>query len=446
MARKDIGRTLSGIALLATLLLTIAPNVHAQFGGGKVTFSISGNTGIGDVELRGFPSGLTRSDGAGYYRVEVPYGWSGTVTLVKEGYSFDPSPKSFGPVKSNLDGQDFVPSIKRYTLSGTVSMGNIMLDGFPQGPIQVGPDGKYEVNLEYGWSGVIKPVKEGFVFTPPSREYPALNRSMSNQNFEAKPQTFTISGHVTVDNGPLAGVQLKGFPNTVTTKPDGSYSVEVPYKWTGTVIPLKDGYVFEPGQRDYPETLMSIDSQDYFGSRITYLLTGNLGIEGATLDGFKDGDVVYGVGGYFEAHVNWGSSVVLTPKRDGYTFKPANRRLPQVKENMQDLNFEAEEIVITISGTTGGLPDVELQGLYTADGKPVVSDQLGRYSVTVPYGWTGQVTPVKEGYSFTPPANTYNNLTKDVISDIYRPARVKIPFPAPFPIWMGLDYVVFPCR
>ncbi len=444
MVRKDIGRTLSGIAVLTAMLLTLAPTVHAQFGGGMVTFSISGNTGVGEVELRGFPSGSVRSDATGYYQVEVRYGWSGTVTLVKEGYSFTPSPKSFSPVKSNLSGQDFVPELRNYTISGTTGMGNIRLDGFPEGSIQVGPDGRFEASVQYGWSGTITPMKEGIAFSPPYRSFNEVKRTMTQQNFTAQPQTYTISGTMRVDNGVLAGVVLQGFPEKVTSKPDGSYSVQVPYKWNGTIIPLKDGYVFEPGQMEYHETLMDQLDQDYYGNRLTYVLTGSLGIDNATLQGFNDTEVSYGAGGYFEARVNWGSNVVLTPKLDGYDFNPPNRRLTQVRENMQGLDFEAKEIRFTLSGTTGGLADVELQGLYTLDGQPVYSDQAGSYSVTVPFGWSGVITPVKEGYSFTPENRNYDRLTRDMMSDIYRPAKKKYAISGTIPDMEGVLLRGFP--
>lgn len=430
MARKHLGRTLSGIAVLATLLLMLTSNVHAEsFGGERVMFSISGTTGIGEVELRGFPSGSIQSDATGYYSVKVGYGWKGTVKPVKEGYSFSPNPMSFSPVKGNLDGKDFVANIKRYTISGTLSgaIGHdgVLLDGFPGGPIEVGSDGRFEVDVDYGWSGEITPIKEGIAFTPRSLPYEAVKHSLSNQNFEARTQTYKISGRVTIDNVSLAGVQLQGFPGpgVVTTNPDGTYSVEVPYKWHGKVTAVKEGYIFEPGQQEYQDMLMPMSNQDYYGKRITYVLTGNLGVDNATLKGFNnDADVIYGGGGHFEARVNHGSSLILTPKLEGYTFDPPDRRLPQVKNNLDGLNFVAKEIFFSIKGSTG-LPGVELKGLSTADGLTVISDQQGRYTATVRYGWSGQVTPVLEGYSFNPPTKPYNNLTRDMTNEIYRPTR-----------------------
>ena len=95
---------------------------------------------------------------------------------------------------------------------------------------------------------------------------------------------------------------------------------------------------------------LSLSDQDYYASRITYILTGCLGVDNARLDGFNDNEVVYGPGGYFEVRVNWGSNVVLTPKLEGHTFSPSCRRLSQVKENMQALDFEARAKTCKIIG------------------------------------------------------------------------------------------------
>ncbi|MCH8194266.1 MAG: hypothetical protein IIA65_09665, partial [Planctomycetes bacterium] len=58
---------------------------------------------------------------------------------------------------------------------------------------------------------------------------------------------------------------------------------------------------------------------------------------------------------------------------------------------------------------------VRLVGLA---GNPV-SDESGFYSVTVPDGWSGKVTPVKEGIAFDPPALNYQNLSRDEANQDY---------------------------
>ncbi|MBI5605785.1 MAG: SBBP repeat-containing protein [Deltaproteobacteria bacterium] len=66
---------------------------------------------------------------------------------------------------------------------------------------------------------------------------------------------------------------------------------------------------------------------------------------------------------------------------------------------------------LTISGTVtaggSGLGGVMLTGL---PGSPITAAG-GSYSATVSYGWSGTVTPVKTGYTFTPPLTIYAGVT-----------------------------------
>jgi peptidoglycan/xylan/chitin deacetylase (PgdA/CDA1 family) len=50
-------------------------------------------------------------------------------------------------------------------------------------------------------------------------------------------------------------------------------------------------------------------------------------------------------------------------------------------------------------------------------GNPVVADSSGNYSLNVTYGWNGTVTPVKLGYTFAPPSNTYTSVITNRTSD-----------------------------
>ena len=85
---------------------------------------------------------------------------------------------------------------------------------------------------------------------------------------------------------------------------------------------------------------------------------------------------------------------------------------------------------VTISGLIG-LPGVALEGL---PGRPV-TDEAGRYSVRVPVGWSGTVTPVsaevaEQGFRFDPTSRTYDRVQSDLPNMDYRLARIPVP-PAP---------------
>ena len=100
---KFLTRTL---IVLVILSLTTAGPAIAQFSTGPVTWTISGNTGVGGVVIKGL-AGDPVSDEKGYYSVEVPYAWSGTITPTKEGYSFEPSSLAYSNVKADQTNQNY---------------------------------------------------------------------------------------------------------------------------------------------------------------------------------------------------------------------------------------------------------------------------------------------------------------------------------------------------
>jgi len=89
---------------------------------------------------------------------------------------------------------------------------------------------------------------------------------------------------------------------------------------------------------------------------------------------------------------------------------------------------EAQTAVLTysISGKVvkaggGGLDGVEMEGL---PGNPTTNDQ-GQYSTKVESGWSGTVTPKKEGYSFSPPNRSYASVTSNKIGQDYTASYIQ---------------------
>lgn len=73
------------------------------------TFTISGHVAVPGTTLlynNGTPKSVI-ADSNGDYTLTVPYGWSGTVTPQKTGFSFMPASRGYANVTSNLSDQDF---------------------------------------------------------------------------------------------------------------------------------------------------------------------------------------------------------------------------------------------------------------------------------------------------------------------------------------------------
>ena len=62
---------------------------------------------------------------------------------------------------------------------------------------------------------------------------------------------YTVSGTVTADATPLAGVTMSGLPGSPVTNAAGGYVAVVPSGWNGTVVPVRAGYAFTPASITY---------------------------------------------------------------------------------------------------------------------------------------------------------------------------------------------------
>ncbi|MBN2315151.1 MAG: hypothetical protein JXM79_14570 [Sedimentisphaerales bacterium] len=70
--------------------------------------------------------------------------------------------------------------LETYTISGSVNMPGVEMQGLPNNPV-TDARGYYACTVSHGWSGTVKPQKEGYTFAPVSRVY---TRVMDNQYSE----------------------------------------------------------------------------------------------------------------------------------------------------------------------------------------------------------------------------------------------------------------------
>ena len=101
----------------------------------------SSNNGISGVTLSfSNGGGSTTTNSSGYYSASVSYGWSGTVTPSKSGWTFSPSSRTYSNVTSNQSNQNYTGT----QIQETVSTPNI-----PTGP----SSGKVGQNLTFSTGG-----------------------------------------------------------------------------------------------------------------------------------------------------------------------------------------------------------------------------------------------------------------------------------------------------
>jgi len=403
MARKKIRRILSGGTIVLCVVLFCFLDISVQaFEAVKVTHTISGSAGVSEVTMKGLPGSPVITDQNGFYTAVVDYGWHGTVTPQKEGFTFTPASKPYAKVTSDMGNEDYIPTPITYTISGKVDMEGVELNGLPGNPV-TGSDGTYSATVEYDWQGTVTPIKEGFEFKPSNRGYPPVKSNQTNHDYKAEPLMLLIAGSVGVE-----GVAMEGLPGNIVSGPSGTYMVKVKYGWSGTVTPKKEGYEFSPVYTDYPNVIETQSNQDYTATALTYVISGTAGMSGVQMKGLP-GNPVTDQNGYYTATVEYGFSKTVEPNMAGYKFTPASKIYTKVNSDRLNENYSAEMITLTISGSTR-MEGVQLNGL---PGNPITGPD-GNYSVTVDYGWSDTVTPMKDGYTFVPESKPYAPVTQDM--------------------------------
>ena len=138
------------------------------------------------------------------------------------------------------------------------------------GEVTTGTDGSYCIEVTSGYNGVATPLKTNHGFTPPTRPYTNVTTNLENEDYEGMPTTnISITGYVKDEEGnPVEGVEISfSGVGTATTNSDGDYSQSVPYCWSGTATPSKEGWAFDPDQLPYSNVTSDQSGQNYTGSQ-----------------------------------------------------------------------------------------------------------------------------------------------------------------------------------
>jgi len=405
-----------------------------------ITFTISGSAGMDSVEMTGLPGPAVFTDGSGYYTATVNWGWNGTVKPEKAGYKFVPSTGNYSKLTADKS-QDYTPEPIMLTISGSTGMEGVTMEGLP-GDIVTGPGGAYSATVDWGFSGIVIPMKEGYEFNPPDMTYAAITKDQKNRNYTGKEITFTISGSVGV-----GGTTLKGLPGrAVMSNPDGTYSVTVKYGWSGKITPAKAGYTFDPVEIEYPELYGPEVNRDYYASKEKRTIAGTIRtdkgtpVEGVFVLADSDGgSATTNENGGYELTVDYGWRGTVTPTLPGHNFRPPTKRyaVPTTR-NQTNQVFTAIVQTFTISDTVmiGGTGIDGVKVTANNGGGTAMTNDKGQFSVEVPFNWTGEIALEKEGFSF--PSKPYtSNITENWKDDMpvsaIPPVRRATPTPTPTP-------------
>ena len=322
--------------------------LNQSYTGSLSQFAISGhiadpnNVPLVGVVLSGLP-GQPPTDNNGNYATQVGYGFSGTATPTKSGYTFSPPSRTYSNVTSNQLNQNYTGSTLQFTISGHIADPNnaplvgVVLSGLPGQPA-TDNNGNYAAQVGYGFSGTATPAKTGYTFNPPSRTYTNVTGNQTNQDYTGTASgggSFAISGTVTHYNGTAwAGIQVvftgsggsSGVNFTATAAANGTYTQTVPAGWSGTTS-TDSNYHFQPASRTYSNVAAPFSSQGYVCFRNYFVATngvdnpnGLINSPLATLNKafqlIATGDTIYLRGGTYAGPIGSGFSR-LTPTVSG---------------------------------------------------------------------------------------------------------------------------------
>jgi len=196
--------------------------------------------------------------------------------------------------------------------------------------------------------------------------------------------TVTISGNVGTGDATLSFDD--NGPQTASAASDGTYSLTVPYNWSGMVMPSKTGYPFTPASRTYTNTTVGQRNQNYTATnsftgsayvpdRITFTTTGslNVGRYGHTATLLNNGQVLVAGG--------QGSD---TPNARAELYDPAtgtwtgtgSMNVGRSSHTATLLNDGSDRVLV--AGGTGGETSAELYDPATRTWTPTGRMNVGR--------------------------------------------------------------------
>ncbi len=104
-----------------------------------------------------------------------------------------------------------------YSISGSVGAPDVRMQGLP-GSVKSDAQGRYIAQVLSGWTGIVRPEKEGYTFAPLMREYDNVNRDFTDQDYTERPlvgppvpRSDELAGFSQVTIIPSAQVQPRQF-------------------------------------------------------------------------------------------------------------------------------------------------------------------------------------------------------------------------------------------
>ncbi len=362
--------------------------------------TISGSTTQAGATVTASGAGSVTSTPA--YSITVPYEWNGNISVELAGYHFPDSPRPYTNVTTNQTNQNF--TFYQPTISGTTSVSGATMTVSGVGTFVSTP--AYSVTVPYGWSGTVAASLDGYHFADSPHPYTNVTTDQTGKNFT--PYQPTISG----STGQAGATVIAGDIGSVVSTP--AYSIAVPYGWIGNVSASLANYDFPDSPHPYTNVTTDQTGKNFTPYQPT--ISGSTGQAGATVIAGDIGSVVSTPA--YSIAVPYGWTGNISASLADYDFPDSPHSYTNVTTDQTGKNFTPYQP--TISGSTG-----QAGATLTVSGlDPIVSNPA--YSVTVPYGWTGNISADLADYNFPDSPHPYTNVTTDQTDQNFTPYQPAI--------------------
>ncbi|HEX5704962.1 MAG TPA: carboxypeptidase regulatory-like domain-containing protein [Pyrinomonadaceae bacterium] len=413
---------------------TPAGNQTVSFLGLRDRYTISGQ--VADASGEGLPNAVVTvtgdheaaaltDDNGSYSFPNLPGGGNYTITASKSSYLFNPQAQTITDLSVNQIANF---TLVTYSVGGRITKS----DGSPIVSALVTLSGgankstTTDANGDYGFSYLPAAVaytvtvsRINYTFAQPVVSFGPLDQNQT-ANFTGSPVKFTVSGQLTSDNVPLAGVTLtlSGSENGVAvTGPDGLYSFMVSAEGTYTLTPALTHYTFGPANITLP-TITQDETVDFIGTLNRHRIHGrvtnvnNQPISGVSvaLTGFANATTTTDTSGDFSfPNLAEGQSYTITPSLKYYVFNPQSRTFADLSSEMY-AHFVLDPAYYSISGEIKKSDGSPMPGatvtLAGPRGAVTSSDANGIYSFNnLPAAPNYLVTVSRVNYALTPAAS-----------------------------------------
>jgi len=279
-------RYLNATLLLAMSLLVFGcggggggasdPTPPATIIAGKATLNGTGLAGV-TMTIAGATSSTISTDASGNYATGAVANGSYTITPAVAGYTFSPASRVITVASGSVSVPEFTATAiaTSFGVSGRVTAGGtglpgvtVTIAGAGNGSTTTDAGGNYSFSGVQNGSCTITASLAGYSFAPFNRAVTVNNGDATGQDFSASAvaSSFTVSGRVTLNGTPLAGVTVTiagAGPGSTTTDASGNYSFTGVTNGNYTVTPALTGFSFAPANRALTVNSADLVDQDF---------------------------------------------------------------------------------------------------------------------------------------------------------------------------------------